>query len=257
LYALPAYHLDGTENNQLLAINLSVDALAQSERQIIEDLLDPDVSMRVAVRRDLPPSKLVEQMTLVCRVLQGTAQAQAKLKPLVGQFIIAISENPEQTWQAWGYRNFSDFMKRGMPERFGVSTSEAWHCVRISKNLPMLTGGDFQEIGIAKLEILARDEVSERVKELLPAARDKNITVQEFKAKALTVDPTLAESLEVRNFSVMLPKSFYDTFTGWLEDPNVQRYCNTRSKAAILEAMFAHVAEEFIIGGQGVAERAA
>lgn len=217
---------------------LAVDAFAQNEQQALADMLDPELKMSVVVRRDLPTDTLVRQMELCCRALVGTELARAKLKPLLGQFILAIADRPEETWQTWGYNNYNHFMTVGMPEKFGVSRAEAYHCVRIAKNLPMLTNQDFADIGMAKLEVLSRPEVAERIKELLPAARNKEISVQQFKAAALEADPTLAESLEVRTFTVHLPKQFYDQVIEFFDDPAIHHHFGTNSRATIFEMTF-------------------
>jgi len=212
--------------------------LEQKEVELLGALLDEGSRVDVVIPEDIDPGALWDSLAVCCKVLVRMKGAACKLKPLVGRMLLVVQNYPD-IYQSRGYKTYDDFVTRGMEELLGISRAEAYHCKRIAKNLPWVTSAQFEQIGIAKLELLAKDEVAPKAKELLEIAAKPEVTIAAL--KQIIADNNLSERdrLDFSNIVLAVPKDVKKQWDEFRTNAAVLAYCDCKvgNDALIFERM--------------------
>lgn len=223
--------------------------LAQGDAKLLNALMDQDARVDVVIPDSIQPDDLWRSMELCCNVLIRMKDATKKLKPMVGRMLLVLQRYPE-IYKSRGYKRFDDFMTDGMDKLMGISRAEAYHCMRIAKNLPSLTPSDWDKIGIAKLELLARDDVAQYAPKILEQAKDKRVTVGAL--KQIIYDQKFAEPgrLDYTTIVLNVPKTCKELWTEFWQHPAIREWAGSNSEGMIFERLLQESMGECISEGQ-------
>src|SRR6185312_14309103 len=105
-----------------------------------------------------------------------------------------------------GYRNYDDFITRGLSELFGISRSEGYAAIKITECFPSLTIEDYKDIGVAKLQVLSREtnESDSDFRELVGKA--KELTVKELKDHIANIKHRDRGDMDAETISIVASK---------------------------------------------------
>src|SRR6185312_3272938 len=151
-----------------------------AEYKFLQSVLDETSTVDLIIPDSMDPQKLWDSLDACCKMARAVGEAGNKLKPVLGRILIQIRDYPD-LYRERGYRNYDDFITRGLSELFGVSRSEGYAAIKITECFPSLTIEDYKDIGVAKLQVLSREtsESDSDFRELVGKA--KELTVKELK----------------------------------------------------------------------------
>jgi hypothetical protein len=178
--------------NDLVSVREILDKqFTQPEAELLKGLLRADASVELVIPQDIDPSKLWNSMEACGKLTEVIWRARETLKPIVGRLLGVLEEYPD-LYRSKGYKNWDDFMSRGMEKMFGISRSEAYALYRVMRVFPELTIEEYFQAGIANLQTASR-AVGENPKcrdKVLAAAKEMEVKpFKEYIGRLTNTDP--------------------------------------------------------------------
>lgn len=151
--------------------------LTTYEQGILASLLNPSLSIELAVPEGTEPQELYRNLSVCIKALAYLDRTSIRIKPLVGRMLRLIQRQPK-VYQQFGYRNFEDFLTKGVCEKLGLSRSNLYECKQIADKWPSMTVEQYAKIGATKLAIISRfcDENSAMASRMLKRAETNSIS---------------------------------------------------------------------------------
>ena len=219
------------------------------EAEVLRDVLRPDTSASLIIPDNIDPEKLWSSLDVTCRVVGTLKEAADKLKPMMGRMLVILEHYPE-ILRLKGYDSYEEFMTKGMPEKFGISRSEAYHCKRIALCFPSLTTDEFREIGVSKLQKLAMvtkegDKDCDRLLEMA-----KTHTVAEVVQEVTRLRHMVDGEMELTTVAVLMTVDVARQWKEFHSDPAIQAFCETTYPGVILGRMIEECGTEWRTQGE-------
>lgn len=217
------------------------------EVKLIGELSRTNESPNELIPDDIDPQTLSRYLSAVSKAYCKAQDIMTRLKPFFGRILLLYKRRP-QLYLDLGYKDYDDWMSRGVPILHGVSRGEAYNCVTIAEELGFLTATKMEELKIGKLNYLAK-AIRRTVTEDMPiemreakraewvALAEQN-TVRGFKelmeAQHL-IEPGECEPKVVVALHVAPPVK--ERWEGFVADEGIQQHCETQDGGQIFERM--------------------
>jgi hypothetical protein len=232
-----------------------LDPLNEQEQEILQTLFDPTATVNAAIPDDTPPENLWQTFMVCSKVILRIKTAGDKIKPVIGRILNLIHKN-QSIIEEHGYKNWNDFMSRGLWEMFRISRSEAFFARRIAEKMPWLTSEDHDAVGIARLEKIASQALLPKAEELVERVKNEKLTVRDLAQMAEDAKFGFERGSSTGK-TLVIPMSL-DIYMRWKEfvkDPQIQAYCAGGnaihvSESSILESMMAECSAEWKATGE-------
>jgi hypothetical protein len=130
-------------------------ALTTRDQAILNSLLDPNITVELAVPTNIDPQDLYRNLSICIKAVNYLNRTSTRIKPLIGRMLKLIQDQPD-VYKALGYKNFEDFLTKGVQERMGLSRSNLFECKQIATKWPSMTVEQYARIGATKLSIISR-----------------------------------------------------------------------------------------------------
>lgn len=232
---------------QAVALSLRQDLIQLdiSDKELLLQLLDRPSSVALVVPADASPEKLWDTLGVCCRAMSKIREASNLIRPVIGRILVIMEDFPREYWESKNFKNFNDFMGRGVWEQFGFSRSEAYKVKKVINAMPSITLEQFGEIGVNKLAILSKvtKEGESTYGDWMAKARTDTVDqLRERTEKKGLTEPGELDPCVIRIYANAGIKSMWDTFSG---DPKVQAFCETKAPAVILQRLMQEAAMEW------------
>lgn len=132
-----------------------LNTLTTQEQDTLKDLLDPNVTIDVAIPNSVDHSVLYRNLATCIKAVNYLGYTERRIKPLIGRMLKLIQDQPD-FYRGIGYRTFDDFLVKGVQEKLGFSRSNLYECKQIAEKWPSLTVEQYARIGATKLTILSK-----------------------------------------------------------------------------------------------------
>lgn len=227
------------------------------EKEIIITLFaaaDEEVSL--IIPDNIKPSELIPILEASIGAAMRLERANNKLKPFLGRMFALISERKDlldsmEFPGIVGPENFTDFMKRVVPLRWGMNVSEAYACMRMAKEYYFLSPEELTEIGKSKLKMISiavpreGGQITESVKRVrqdiaeVAKTTDHSGLADYIEARGLCDRETLTPIRIIIQSNAALNALWYD----WITGPVAIGWAGSKDPNVILEAMIAECTE--------------
>lgn len=228
---------------------LALDSLNDGVRQVLRAALARDMDIQIdmdAIYRT--PNGVWRQIEILSGAMNGLTRAQGKLYPILGRIFIWIQNNPI-VFKEMGYESFREFIDKGIQESLGMSRATAYRAMQMVNNFPSLTPADVGRIGTANVYVMSKvfgNEENPAAKELIENSR--SMPEEEFRAQfreVFRVDDGTAEKSD----PVLIIRTTPEIAGMWkrfIEDPDIQAYCETEIPGYILKRMIDECEGEWV-----------
>ncbi len=227
----------------------SEQALSFPERDLLISLLSNGERVDVAIPDGISATALWNSFR-VCGIVFGiNRRLSGQLKLLIGRALKVMQETPE-SFESRGFHSFDDFMtkREGLEKYTGISRAEGYKAKAVAEGSgPEMDLSTAREVGFTKLQMITG----------VAKHTDSNFQTLVEHAKTDTI-PQLRQRLERAGLAdadeqiwdtISIPvtraqKNFWNSF---VQNPQVQGYCETTSAGMILERAISEVMNEWQI----------
>jgi len=233
--------------------------LTGKERSMLASLLSSSDRVDIAIPENISANELWNTLTVCGRVLMPIRQAGTQLKIIIGRLINLIQKRPE-IYESRGFATFDDFMSlpNGLQYLTGISRSELFKSKATATALgPAINMDDVRRVGITKIGLIAgvSEPGSATQKALIEAAKSETLT--ELKERIARSDMQYTPGdLEFDVLQFQLTKNQKSYVQSFLNNPQVQTYCDSTSSGVILERLVQECEQEWQIRAMVIDGRA-
>lgn len=237
--------------NQEIVVDHGKEILGQhfseSESKILASVLqDEESSLDVIIPEQMDPDALWASLETCSKMNRIVTTAGAKIKPALGRMLIVLRQYPA-LYLSRGYKNYDDFLSRGMEELFGICRSEAYNCIGIAETFPQITQKEFCEIGVSKLQIAARAvrENPNCVDTVLEVAKQPEMNVSSFKSYVAELTGRDVRDFDYEEIKIITSKSIAEHWNHFIRNKYVQQIVGSDRPGEILECMMGECLPEW------------
>ena len=199
------------------------------------DLSAPEVTAltEALVSEQLTPDIAYDALIGACKRLTLARKVISSLKLTIGKALLVIEQHPD-TYLSRGYKNFDDFLSRGVQDAFGLPRSEAYNTKRLAGAWSELSPEEADAITYSKLSTITRrvNQDSPDAQEWITFAKTHNI--EEVRERVIMSGAATRSELEMASVTVLCTKSVKQKWASFSSDPRVISYCGSESGGAIL-----------------------
>jgi hypothetical protein len=212
--------------------------LTQRDQAVLKELLDPGNTLGVVLPDDTAPDVLIKNLTICCRAVAYLKSYAERIKPIIGRILTLIQEHPDAYKKA-GYEGYESFIRGEVIGKMGLCRTDVYDCVKIHKAMPSLTPAQFQEIGIAKLRLLASITGDGQPSCDRWKAKARSMTLVEFRTEAekhgLVAKGEYQGAVIVINTNTATSKQWKE----FISNPEIQAHVGTADGGVILACLMA------------------
>lgn len=234
----------------------NVDApLTEAEAEAFLGLTSEPQAAEIALPTDIVPAKLWLYLESSGKMYRRANDAIARLKPTLGRILDLLRYHPH-LYEAYGYTTWTDFMSRGMWDKFRICRAEAFGCVQVAKALGFLPAATLEQIGTSKLKVVARalrDALPDGSSiEMIERKRNEwvqaglTLTTPQLHEKMANAGLIEAGQLDYYNLVIRVNTATKDEWQRVIAIPEIRQYCETEEPGGILAVMIAECEGHFI-----------
>lgn len=227
----------------------SEEVLSSPERTLLASLLSHSGRVDLALPDGISAASLWESFHVCGTVFKITRRASGQLKLLIGRALKVMQDTPE-SYESRGFRSFDDFMTRtdGLERFTGISRAEGYKAKSVAESAgPDMPLSDARDLGFTKMGIITG----------VAKSTDSNFQGLVEYGKTHTI-PKLRQHIERQGLAdadetvwdvVTIPVTLAQKrfWTAFVQNPQVQAYCESASAGMILERAIAEVSSEWQI----------
>lgn len=227
----------------------SEEVLSSPERALLATLLSHSGRVDLALPDGISAASLWESFHVCGTVFKITRRASGQLKLLIGRALKVMQETPE-SYESRGFRSFDDFMTRadGLERFTGISRAEGYKSKAVAESAgPDMALADARELGFTKLGLItgvskSTDSTFQPLVEF-----SKTHTIPEIRQHIERQGLADADETIWDVVTIPVTRAQKNFWTAFVQNPQVQAYCETQSAGMILERAVSEVMNEWSI----------
>lgn len=227
--------------------------LTIADTEICNGFLRTQKSPREMIPDDIDVATLNHLCDVLGRAYAKAEESLARMKPFLGRVFCLYRNHPE-LYTDLGYQNWTDWMTRGIPDRYGISRPEAFKCVRIAEDLGHISPDTLSGLGLAKLDIISRvfrgDNSStiemKQEKARTWVARAADMTAKEL--AQLAVQSNLVDEADVKPavyLNIRVTTEIRNEWESLKANKHVQDLCDSKDEGVIFGLLLTETWEEW------------
>lgn len=227
----------------------SEEVLSSPERALLATLLSHSGRVDLALPDGISAASLWESFQVCGTVFKITRRASGQLKLLIGRALKVMQDTPE-SYESRGFRSFDDFMTRtdGLERFTGISRAEGYKAKSVAESAgPDMSLADARDVGFTKMCLVTgvAKSTDSNFQSLMDHAKTDTIPQLRQRierAGLIDADETVWDVLTIP--VTLAQKRFW---TAFVQNPQVQAYCESQSAGMILERAVSEVMSEWSI----------
>src|ERR1700688_4556842 len=129
--------------------------LTKKEDEWVHEILKDKGEIVVSVPDTLTPTDILIRIRGCVKYLGKADRYISKMKPVLGRLMILARKNKE-VYTSAGYRTYSQFLKKELEDKFGISHSSLYEIGKVMRAFPALSLEQYGLIPTASLLLLAK-----------------------------------------------------------------------------------------------------
>ena len=224
---------------------VSVAELSSSDKEVVEQFLRSKEQLTDLIPDTMDSQELWRSLAACCKSLSIYRKSASVLKVIVGRLLVVLQDRPE-VYQKLSYRNFDDFLTRGMPELFGIPRSEAYAARALIAKWPSLSSEQIKQVSYSKISLISQftHEGDVNANKFLQAAQ--TLTLDKLKDYCANQGMLPREESDLAEISLLTTKGIKDQWLEFSSDPHIQAFVGTDNPGEILSMAIAEVSADWM-----------
>jgi hypothetical protein len=221
------------------------DKLTTDEQALLRELLEEDSQIEVVVPASSSGEWLYGGLETCCKALNYLDRQSNRLKPIIGRMLLLIQKDPE-IYRSRGYRNFEDFLLRGVCEAMQLSRSNLYEVKRLASKWPNLSLEKYEQLGPTKLNVLSKftDQSCVNHEKYI----DKALSMTATKFRSWAEEQKLIAEGEATPvvITIATTQDIASLWQSFVNDGRIQSYCGSASHGVILARLIQECSIEWM-----------
>lgn len=210
--------------------------LNEEAQALLKELLKPGAKIEAIIPPDADAKTLFNALETCVRGLKILETRMYRLKPIIGR-ILLIFENKPSLYKSLGYETYTDFVRKGAYETFGLHPTSAYEGKMAARDWPQLNPDSYAAIGPKKLNVLSKfmKGSNSNAEQWLDTA--KSMTVTELKHYVEERGLLAPGEADGATFSITTNRNRLAYFRKFFGDGRIHSVVGKKEADVILEAM--------------------
>lgn len=219
-------------------------SISKQEMDFVRDYLKNKITMNLedALPDTLDDETIIQYVKSFGKVYSAVNKASDILQPIVGRLMVLMEKRPEII-KYFGVSSISQFATQVAPKMFRVARCDAYDARKIATGFPTLTPDQYATLGRSNLKAIGKlgewNPKAPVIKHYTQViANNPSITYNEL-INRMAEDGHDTSHLLMTRIDMRVTQSERMAWKEFIEDPDIQAYCQTKNEVQIFFAMIA------------------